>query len=181
MLVDINLLPKKEKKSVTPFLVYTFMSLLTLLLIGFGGLMYWSSAEEIKQLESQINQQNKTNLVMQSELEGSTEEKQAKKIQEITQQIRMTIHSISNVMYEVTRLIPAGGTLNAFEMSEIQIDLNITTSSNEDAVKFYQDLQDVKIFDDVTIHTISFVESENNFVTNYTILLQSEAKEEDES
>ncbi|WP_175615025.1 PilN domain-containing protein [Piscibacillus halophilus] len=179
MLVDINLLPKKEKKQVSHFTFSTTLIGITLLLIGLGVWGYLGQAQDLNQVNQDISQKTKMNQVLQSEVEGSKEVKQAQLIQGIAEQLTT---NTSMIMTDIVEEIPRGGRLNAFKLNEHEIELNVTTETNEQAVNFYQVLEGFNLFDEVVIHTIHYNQDGDHFTTNYTIHLPyTEEEEGDES
>lgn len=171
MLVDINLLPEKEKKPLSNFSFATIIIILTLLLSGASGFIYMMQAQDLEELDRKLTQQKSINLSLEHELEGGEEAKQAQLIDELSQQLAT---NISGYMTEIMNELPRDGELNASKFNDSQITLTVTTAKNEQAVRFYQSLQDMSLFHEVVIHTINFDENEDRFVTNYTIHLQEQ-------
>ncbi|GEL78148.1 PilN domain-containing protein [Tenuibacillus multivorans] len=180
MLVDINLLPKRPKKNYSSIILYTLLSGITIIIIGCGTMMFWTNAQTVERVEEHVNQQKKINAVLQSKLQGGVEEQRANELQDMIHQLKQNSISISNVMSKILELVPSNSSLDAFQFHEQQIDLTLTSPTNEQAVDFFLQLKSVKTFAEVSIHTINYVETEDHYVTNYTVHLQSTQGKEDE-
>ncbi|RPF50558.1 hypothetical protein [Aquisalibacillus elongatus] len=180
MLVDINLMPKKEKRNYKALFVYVSLTLLTLLLIGSSALLYWLNHQDLQRVEGELNQQQEVNQAIISEFEGDAEQQQTRAVQEILEDLQVHNTSLSSVLEKALNHLPRQGSLNAFQYNDSHIDLTIQTNTNEQAVEYYQALRESESFESVTIHTINFVESEDYFTTNYTVQLPI-AEEGDES
>lgn len=168
MLVDINLLPKK-KKSTQLIFTASFINGLNLTSLGTGGFIYWLQVQDVQALDSQIYEQRSINQNLQHELEGGEEVNQAKVIQTLSEQLYT---DTAGIVSDIHQQIPNKGELIALKLNENQIDLTITTTTNEQAVQFYKKLEEMDFYE-VVIHTINYDQSQNYFTTNYTIHLEA--------
>ncbi|MDQ0351999.1 Tfp pilus assembly protein PilN [Alkalibacillus filiformis] len=180
MLVDINLLPKKERKSKKTLVIYLLLCLLTLALLG--GFIFWSYSisEKIDRLESDLHQQEIANAELQSEIDGDEEYQTAQQLSNITSELDQLMMSTNEIVNDLDMIVPSNAELTSFNYSENSIELIVETMTNEDAVTFYQDLQMIDHFNEVRIHTINYIESDDDYTTRYTISLQEEEVENNE-
>ncbi|MDQ0159818.1 hypothetical protein [Alkalibacillus salilacus] len=174
MLPDINLRPKKEKKNRTGILPIVIMLVVTLILVGGFGYWTWTLQQDHDSLEQELQQQKQQNNALQSELEGDGTEQQPEQVERLVTQMEEAMVEMEPIIKTITGYVPRNGDLIAFNEQEGVIELTVQTESNENAVAFYQDLSEIESFHDVKIRTIDYMESEEYYLTNYTVYLQTE-------
>ncbi|NIK11587.1 hypothetical protein [Alkalibacillus almallahensis] len=180
MLPDIDLRPKKEKKNRTGLFPIIFILVVTLMVVGGFGYWTWTLEQDNASLEQALQQQKQQNDALQSELEGDESEQQSEQVEPLVTQMEAAIVEMEPIMKTITGYVPRNGDLIAFNEQEGVIELTVQTESNENAVAFYQDLSEVESFHDVMIRTIDYMESEDYYLTNYTVYLQAEEEENDD-
>ncbi|GEN46810.1 PilN domain-containing protein [Alkalibacillus haloalkaliphilus] len=178
MLVDINLLPKKEYKSRKPFIIFGLLFLLTITLtVGFGLWNYYLN-DQIERLNNDLHQQQIANAELQSEIDGDEEYQAAQQLSDLTNELENHLSSTSEIVNELDATIPSNASLTSFNFRNDSIELIVETATNEHAVTFYQDLQTIEQFNEVSIHTINYIESDDYYTTRYTVSLQQEEEVE---
>ncbi|PKR76945.1 hypothetical protein CEY16_14155 [Halalkalibacillus sediminis] len=177
MATNINLLPKREKKNRAPFITFSALFIVTLLLIGLFIFWYWNLQHEAELLDNRLQQEQRTNAVLESEMEGDSEYQDSVRLEEITAGLQQSIQPVTPLMDELFLTLPNSGTINSVQYDLNQMTFTATTNTSEQAVVFYQELAESDLFADVMIHTITFDEENDEYTTNYTILLTSESGE----
>ncbi|WP_188207304.1 PilN domain-containing protein [Alkalibacillus aidingensis] len=176
MLVDINLLPKKEKNR-TPFWIYFTLSLFTFVVVTGAGYLVWDLNQQQQTLSDRLQQTERTNAILQAELEGDEEYQRAEALAQLIEELDGGFSNTTAMMSRIIDAIPSGGMLISFRLDELTIDLTIQTNTNEQAVSYYQALRALDGLNDVTIHTINYNENEDHYVTSYTVNLETEEVE----
>ncbi|MET3683120.1 Tfp pilus assembly protein PilN [Alkalibacillus flavidus] len=180
MLADINLLPKKEKKNRSGLYTTIIMTVITLLVAGGLGYWMWLLQGEEASLEQDMQQQRQQNAALQSEIEGDATEQEAEQLEQVVTRVREAIIEMQPIMQNIAGNVPADGQLIALAEQEDVIEITVETSSNTDAVAFYQDLEEVERFPRVMIRTIDYIESEEHYLTTITVNLQAEEEGNDD-
>jgi type IV pilus assembly protein PilN len=155
MLVDINLLPKKERKNFTLFIILAVLS--SVILIGTLFFLIYGNAmqkeekilkEEILQLNEKL-QQEQDKLITEQEITSIEELKNAVKWAE-TYPIKAV-----EVLKHLTSLLPERGFILQYSYNEKGIiHLSVQFDTSREAAQYLQWLTDSEWFDEVSITSL---------------------------
>ncbi|MGM8216311.1 PilN domain-containing protein [Bacillaceae bacterium W0354] len=179
MLVDINLLPEKEKQRYPIFLRLLFMSALTTVVFLVGFYFTWDTYDDIDHVESRLNQERQAVNILEAQIIGDEDQQRIKRLEKIIGALDKGIVSVSNSLNETIRLLPKGTVLESLQFTNEQVDLTIRANNNEQPIIFLHSLQNLFSPDNVTIHAISLLETKE-YVASYTIVFQVEGNESHE-
>jgi type IV pilus assembly protein PilN len=155
MLVDINLLPKKERKNFTLFIILAVLS--SVILIGTLFFLIYGNAmqkeekilkEEILQINEKL-QQEQDKLITEQEITSIEELKNAVKWAE-TYPIKAV-----EVLKHLTSLLPERGFILQYSYNEKGIiHLSVQFDTSREAAQYLQWLTDSEWFDEVSITSL---------------------------
>jgi type IV pilus assembly protein PilN len=164
-MIKINLLPTKKKppKKVTELQQQLILGSLILALLGLGMWFYY------QKLNSEINRQIKSKAEAEAKIreqdnmlkEVKTVEEERKKVTEkigIIEQLKKNQGMLVHLLDDVSRALPQGVNITALNENNRQINLEGTAFTNNDIVKFVDNLKDTRSLNDVflqeTVQTV---------------------------
>lgn len=177
MLVDINLLPQKEKKNQLQLFSLIFMTLLTILLLGLGTYMYLDTESKLNAITIDLTEQRSIIEDLEQQWLGDEEKQKARRLQAIINNLQDRLIPSHTVVNNVIELLPNNASIIGFQMADQQVDLSIITQNNEQPIFYFHNLKELDWVSDVTLHTIS-LQDDGHYSTTYTIHLQTEKGDE---
>ena len=164
-MIKINLLPTKKKppKKVTELQQQLILGSLILALLVLGMWFYY------QKLNSEINRQIKSKAEAEAKIreqdnmlkEVKTVEEERKKVTEkigIIEQLKKNQGMLVHLLDDVSRALPQGVNITALNENNRQINLEGTAFTNNDIVKFVDNLKDTRSLNDVflqeTVQTV---------------------------
>lgn len=164
-MIKINLLPTKKKppKKVTELQQQLILGSLILALLAIGMWFYY------QKLNSEINRQIKNKAEAEAKIreqdnmlkEVKTVEEERKKVTEkigIIEQLKKNQGMLVHLLDDVSRALPQGVNITALSENNRQINLEGTAFTNNDIVKFVDNLKDTRSLNDVflqeTVQTV---------------------------
>lgn len=173
MLVDINLLPKKEKKNYSGFILSLLLGLFTLLVVFIAIFLTWITDDEMRTVSSKLHLEKTAVALLETQVNGGIVNGD---FSNVVEALETNTFPVAETMLEIVKAVPNNGVVEGFQVAENQIDLTITTDRNEHAVHYFNSLQEIETISEVTIHSISYFEEEDTYSSSYTILLQDESE-----
>jgi type IV pilus assembly protein PilN len=155
MIIDINLLPRKEDRHRAPKYILIFIIALTLIT---GGI-YWFQLhivfQKIETLEQMVNQ---TRQIRETEEQKSLSYTSNKAYQQLEQAVtwasQYPIQSVP-IMKELISILPERGFFRHFKWMEQQtIELSIQFDSQRDAAYYFTSLTKIEWISDVQLRSI---------------------------
>ncbi|WP_027964172.1 PilN domain-containing protein [Halalkalibacillus halophilus] len=177
MLIDINLLPVKEKKNNHPKILFSILGFLSVLVLVTVAFFFWEYEQDRSFLSERLNQEQALTTELQSELSGDEEFQEAERLEAITTDIQEAIPEATPVLEELLENLPSRSHVEAYQTDQQTVELTVRTSSNIAAVTYFQSLREIEELLDVDIHSISYMDDEEYFVTTYTVHLQEEEEQ----
>ncbi|TYS51280.1 PilN domain-containing protein [Bacillus infantis] len=165
MLVDINLLPKKEKRSRS---VYIYSGAMLLLLAAAAALLFLytgSKKEEISKVEKQIAQTNAILEIQNAKLTEFESSNAAEKLKEAIAWAEKQPFSMVYVLQEITKILPDRGYIAEFEMDEDNlIKLGVQFDTKSEAAYYLNSLLTLGWLDEAVLKEAKTAEAINEAV-----------------
>jgi type IV pilus assembly protein PilN len=158
MLVEINLLPKKEPRNITPYLIIVS----TVLIVTIIGIVMYSKVMDEKKRIADVKAETQ-----QVKLQQITEEKkikdksngnateQLRKIVEETE--KKTLHSV-DLMNRIVSLLPTKGYFKSYKYEDGKITLHVLYKEYAEAAYYYKRLQDEEWVFSIKMSSIEEIE-----------------------
>lgn len=145
MLVDINLLPKKEQKSIT---VYLLIGLFLFAIIGGGVFFYWKGQGYDKKIASTERQIKVVQDLTAKEQQKQTAEESTNSVTELEKTVQWAkdypLKTVP-VLKHVTELLPHRGYMKQFTYTETgEIQLTVQFDTSDEAAYYLKSLTDSK-------------------------------------
>lgn len=145
MLVEINLLPKKEQKSIT---VYLLVALILLALIGSGVFFYWKGQGYDEKIASTERQIKIVQDLTAKEQQKQTAEESSNSVTELEKTVQWAkdypLKTVP-VVKHLTELLPTRGYMKQFTYTETgEIQLTIQFDTSNEAAYYLKSLSDSK-------------------------------------
>ena len=155
-MIKINLLPTKKKppKKVTELQQQLILGSLILALLVIGMWFYYQklNSEITRQIKSKAEAEAKIREQDNMLKEVKTVEEERKKVTEkigIIEQLKKNQGMLVHLLDDVSRALPQGVNITALSENNRQISLEGTAFTNNDIVKFVDNLKDMRSLDDV--------------------------------
>jgi len=176
MLVEINLLQKKDQKKKSLFLLIILFVMLFSLLIWVQYQMN-TIEEEIKKIEQQTTQIEQERTQIEKEL-PSRQESNIESVQTLKELVNVAkeypIHTV-DLLNRLTQLLPENGYFESFQYNGDTITLTIHIKQEMEAAFYYRYLLDEEWTEDVLIVEVHAI---RNSVDNLNTLSQYTAQYE---
>lgn len=188
MLVDINLLPQKEKRRFSLFILFALFFLIAAAGFGYLWLSYNQLAEEEKRLQAELaSTQQLKEIVMQKE-NGNSELNAAEQLKAALDWAEGYPVPAHKLLQHLVSLLPERGFILAFSYEENgTVQLSIQFDSSRAAAFFLKELQESKLVKEaalLSIATESVSDSEENtaagkvlprYIAQFTIMADKPA------
>ncbi|PLS16860.1 hypothetical protein CVD28_14485 [Bacillus sp. M6-12] len=143
MLVEINLLPKKERKKAGYFLL---ILLLSLLMLGAIGLVYWQYSNQNNEIETLENQIQTTKQIIASEEQKLIEQEDTDSVAELNRMVKWAetypIETV-RVLRHLISLLPERGFFLTFDYKEDSVvGLSVQFDTSVEAAYYLKKLTD---------------------------------------
>ncbi|HXY53424.1 MAG TPA: PilN domain-containing protein [Nitrospirota bacterium] len=155
-MITINLLPTKRKppKKITELQQQIVLGMLILVLTGIGFLYFWT------QLNSRIERLQRDNEAAEARVreqdnmlkEVQTVEEERKKVADkigVIEQLKKNQSSLVRLLDEVSKALPLGVNLTSLSESSGQVNVEGTAFTNNDIVRFVDNLKASPLLTDV--------------------------------
>jgi type IV pilus assembly protein PilN len=158
MLVEINLLPKKEPRNITPYLMISSTVLIVMII---GYVMYSNITDEKKELV------NVKAGIQQVKLQQITEEKKMKdnSNNNFTEQLQQIVGAIENkrlnsvdLMNRMVFLLPQKGYFKSYKYENGTITLHVLYKEYAEAAYYYKRLQEEEWVSSIKMSSVDEVE-----------------------
>ncbi|MFE8696884.1 PilN domain-containing protein [Cytobacillus sp. FJAT-53684] len=132
MLVEINLLPQKEKKSKAVYIIFALIILILILAVVIFSLFIKDKNQQVEKLENQMTQ---INVILDAERSKLTAYESSSSINDLETAIKWAKEQPYNTVYvlqQLTKILPDRGFVTEFEMNEentINIAVQFDTKS----------------------------------------------------
>ncbi|WP_053367283.1 PilN domain-containing protein [Bacillus sp. FJAT-27245] len=181
MLIDINLLPKKERKS--SGIIFTGLAF-ALLFLAVGGFLYWQTTtlkNDIAVVENRIETTKKIAALEEAKANEVISADSASKLQQsIEWAEQYTIPSVP-VMKEFTSLLPERGFILTFAYQETgELALTVQFDSSREAAYFLNNLNGSKWVKEADLSSLSAAETEQDKAAGGTGAIQAAASTSEE-
>ncbi|AIE60908.1 hypothetical protein [Bacillus methanolicus] len=152
MLVEINLLPKKEPRNLSFFIVLgTFIGLV---LIG-ASLFFWQMNVKKQELENVENKIQLSNEILEAERTKLAEFQSSNSVQELENAIKWAKEQPYNIVYvmqKLTKVLPERGFITEFKLEEgNKITQVVQFDTKSDAAYYLNALLNYKWIDEAVI------------------------------
>jgi type IV pilus assembly protein PilN len=152
MLVEINLLPKKEPKNLSFFILLG--TLIGLILIG-SAVLFWQMNEKKQELENVEKQIQLTNEILEAERAKLTDFQSANSVKELENAIKWAKEQPYNFVYvlqQLTKALPERGFITELELEEENnIHLIVQFDTKSEAAYYLNSLLNYKWVDEAVI------------------------------
>ncbi|MFJ8255901.1 hypothetical protein ACIQ4Z_01300 [Peribacillus asahii] len=193
MLVDINLLQKKEKKA-SFFLIFILVGVIVLVAAGvFAWKMYETQVAKEKQLETVLSQYKEEKVLKEQSLSKAASDNGVEQLNAAIAWAEETDTSTSFFLRHITSLLPERGYFMNFSFAEGKTaDLSIQFDSSREAAFYLKSLQNSPYINEaelLSIETESIsseedtVEEENvlpRYMASYRFVVNEKALQEGE-
>ena len=193
MLVDINLLQKKEKKA-SFFLIFILVGVIVLVAAGiFAWKMYQTQVAKEKQLETVLSQYKEEKVLKEQSLSKAASDNGVEQLKAAIAWAEETDTSTSFLLQHITSLLPERGYFMNFSFAEGKTaDLSIQFDSSREAAFYLKSLQNSPYINEaelLSIETESIsseedtVEEENvlpRYMASYRFVVNEKALQEGE-
>ncbi|USK58970.1 PilN domain-containing protein [Peribacillus asahii] len=193
MLVDINLLQKKEKKA-SFFLIFILVGVIVLIAAGiFAWKMYQTQVAKEKQLETMLSQYKEEKVLKEQSLSKAESDNGVERLKAAIAWAEEADTSTSFLLQHITSLLPERGYFMNFSFAEGKTaDLSIQFDSSREAAFYLKSLQNSPYIDEAELlsietESISFeediVEEENvlpRYMASYRFVVNEKALQEGE-
>ncbi|WP_059171287.1 PilN domain-containing protein [Bacillus sp. FJAT-27445] len=161
MLIDINLLPKKERKS--SGIIFTALAF-TVLFLAAGGFLYWQTTTLKNDIAVVENRIDTTKKIAALEEEKAIEIISANSASQLEQAIewaeQYTVPSVP-VMKEFTSMLPERGFILTFGYQETgELALTVQFDSSREAAYFLNRLNESKWVEEADLSSLSAAQTE---------------------
>ncbi|AZV44580.1 PilN domain-containing protein [Peribacillus asahii] len=193
MLVDINLLQKKEKKA-SFFLIFILVGVIVLVAAGiFAWKMYQTQVAKERQLETVLSQYKEEKVLKEQSLSKAASDNGVEQLKAAITWAEETDTSTSFLLQHITSLLPKRGYFMNFSFAEGKTaDLSIQFDSSREAAFYLKSLQNSPYIEEaelLSIETESIsseedtVEEENvlpRYMASYRFVVNEKALQEGE-
>ncbi|MEH6947668.1 hypothetical protein V7068_11475 [Bacillus sp. JJ634] len=173
MLVDINLLQKKEKKA-SVFLIFILVSVIILVAAGiFAWKMYQTQVAKEKQLETMLAQYKEEKVLKEQSLSEAASDNGVEQLKAAIAWAEETDTSTSVLLQHITSLLPERGYFMNFSFAEGKTaDLSIQFDSSREAAFYLKSLQNSSYIDEAELLSIETesISSEEDTVEEKNVL-----------
>ncbi|MBU8879563.1 fimbrial assembly protein [Bacillus sp. FJAT-29790] len=137
MLADINLLPQKERKSKTAYMIIGIIILLIILISLFFFLFIKDKNQQLLNIENQIMQ---TNVILEAERKKQASFESSNSVNELEIAVKWAQDQPFNMVYvlqELTKLLPKRGFVAEFEIDEENKIVQIVQFDTKSEAAYY--------------------------------------------
>ncbi|USK69379.1 PilN domain-containing protein [Peribacillus asahii] len=173
MLVDINLLQKKEKKA-SFFLIFILVGVIVLVAAGvFSWKMYQTQVAKEKQLETVLSQYKEEKVLKEQSLSKAASDNGVERLKAAIAWAEETDTSTSFLLQHITSLLPERGYFMNFSFAEGKTaDLSIQFDSSREAAFYLKSLQNSPYIEEAELLSIETesISSEEDTVEEENVL-----------
>ncbi|MFB5282212.1 PilN domain-containing protein [Peribacillus sp. Hz7] len=173
MLVDVNLLQKKEKKA-SFFLIFILVGVIVLVAAGiFAWKMYETQAAKEKQLETMLAQYKEEKVLKEQSLSEAASDNGVERLKAAIAWAEETDTSTSFLLQHITSLLPERGYFMNFSFAEGRTaNLSIQFDSSREAAFYLKSLQNSSYIDEAELLSIETesISSEEDMVEEENVL-----------
>ncbi|RID88170.1 hypothetical protein D1953_04770 [Peribacillus asahii] len=173
MLVDVNLLQKKEKKA-SFLLIFILVAVIVLAAAGiFAWKMYQTQVAKEKQLETVLSQYKEEKVLKEQSLSKADSDNGVEQLKAAIAWAEETDTSTSFLLRHITSLLPERGYLMNFSFAEGKTaDLSIQFDSSREAAFYLKSLQNSSYIDEAELLSIATesISSEEDTVEEENVL-----------
>lgn len=156
MLVDINLLPKKEKKRRTVVLLILLMGIVLSVTGYFFLTTYQAQKARLVQLEQELTLTKQLKVAKEKELSESVESKSVRELATAVQWVEEHQNSTFFIMRTVSSLLPERGFIVDFSYKEDGIvQLTVQFDSSREAAYYLKSISNSAIISGAKLQTLS--------------------------
>lgn len=156
MLVEINLLPKKEPKN---YMVITILLGTLLLLLVAGFFLFWqgiSYQNEIASLDNQISTTQKLAAIEQEKLDGGQSTNSIAALESAVSWVSENPLKTVPIIKQVTALLPQRGFIQTISYAEAgSVNLTVQFDTSRDAAYYLKTLLDSDWFSHVSLSSVT--------------------------
>ncbi|MCP8617939.1 PilN domain-containing protein [Salirhabdus salicampi] len=170
MLVEVNLLPRKERKSKI-FVFGVASSVLLLAAVSVLAFYYISSLKEnIAQMEKQASQVEQQASALQAELNDSVSD--FSQLDHTVTMLRDYPVASSQVVANASKLLPSAGYFQSLQYHAGSISLNILLEDDIAAAYYFNHLSNAEWVNEVTLSSVA--EQGDGYIAHYQITVNAD-------